>query len=92
MYISDIYTYISRIYTYIYVYIYIHIYIYIYIVWIYIYIYIYIYICICNVYLKKISTKVNVTTDESNGMDEMKPDTEQMMNWGSCRKLALSAS
>ena len=55
------------------------------------YIYIYIYICICNVYLKKISTKVNVVTDESNGMDEMKPDTEQMMNWGSYRKLALSA-
>ena len=73
-----------------------HIYIYIIYIHIYIYMcvystYIYIYICICNVYLKKISTKVNVVTDESNGMDEMKPDTEQMMHWGSYRKLALSA-
>ena len=85
MYMSDIYAYI-----YIYI-IHIHIYIYVYIVHIYIYIYIYAYICIYNIYLKKISTKVNVVTDESNGMDEMKPDTEQMMNWGSYRKLALSA-
>ena len=87
MYMSDIYAYI-----YIYI-IHIHIYIYVYIVHIYIYIYIYIYayICIYNIYLKKISTKVNVVTDESNGMDEMKPGTEQMMNWGSYRKLALSA-
>ena len=68
-----------------------HIYTYIYVCVYSTYIYIYIYICICNVYLKKISTKVNVVTDESNGMDEMKPDTEQMMNWGSYRKLALSA-
>ena len=30
-------------------------------------------------YLKKISIKMNVATDESNSRKEMKPDTEQTM-------------
>ena len=49
------------------IYIYIYIYIYMYITYIYIYIYIY----ISRDYLKKISIKTNVATDEDNSRNEI---------------------